>query len=108
MQGEHDPHHRDDPTGKDAGNRSIQTDRDEDDQHDGEIREAVDVQRINKMVDVKNALADVENFKDEGEERNAGEHHVWEIAHERDEKELNVGAVFAEFFFRSFLEPFPG
>ena len=58
------------------------------------------------MVDVKNAAPDVENLENKSEERNATEHHVRQIVKESQEKQLQVRAALADFFFVTALQPF--
>ena len=106
MCSEGDPERRDDPAGENAGDRSIQAESDEHDQHDREIGEAVDVQGVNEMIDVKDAFAHVKHLEHEGEERDAAEHHVGEIAEQRCDEEGHLAAVLAHFFFGPLLQPF--
>src|SRR5207253_5097783 len=85
--GEGDPERRDDPAGESAGDRSIQADGNQHDRHDREISEAVNVQGVNEMIDVEDPFAHVKDPEHEGEERDAAEHHVGEVAEQRCDKE---------------------
>src|SRR5438046_8655246 len=104
--GERDQERRDDPAGESAGDRSIQADSDEHDQHDREIGEAVDMQGVNEMIDVEDAFTHVKHLEHQREERDAAEHHVGEVAEQSCDKEGHLAAVFAHFFLGSLLQPF--
>src|SRR5450432_2908993 len=54
------------------------------------------MQRVNEVLDVEAALAEIENLEHEGEERNAEEHHRRDVAAECFEEELRVNPVFPE------------
>src|ERR1700730_3370801 len=51
---ENGPKQPNDPAGENTRNGAIQSHRDNDDQHDGEISERVNVKRVNEVIDVKN------------------------------------------------------
>src|ERR1700726_903414 len=89
----------------------------QDGDHDSNISKGVNVKRVNEMVDVENPSPDVKKLEDEGEQRNAEQHHVGKVAHQGDQEELNIGSMFAEFlpgplfqllFPRAFLVTFIG
>src|SRR5207247_9434583 len=89
-----------------VGHGPIQSHGSEHDQHDSEIGERVNVECVDEMVDIKNAFAQIKNFEDEGEERDAAEHHVREIADHGDKEQLKVRSVLAELLFGMALNPF--
>ena len=99
------PEKRDYPAGDCARCDTIKPDRRKYDQHDRSVEEAVDMQRIDQMVDVKDATADVEQFQDKSEEGDAAEHHVGQVAEQRRNKESHFRAVFAHLFLCSRFDP---
>src|SRR5205823_878400 len=105
LRGKGDPERRDGPAGESAGDRPIQADGDENDQHDPEIGEAVDVQGINEMIDVEDTFAQVKNLEHEGEERDAAKHHVGKVAEQGCDKEGHLAAMFPHLFLGSLLQP---
>src|SRR5205823_14702836 len=85
---------------------AIQAHRREDDQHDAGVKEGVDVQGVNEVIDIKNVATHIENFEDKREQRNAAKHHVGEIAKEGGDEEAHFRAMLAHFFLGPGLEPF--
>jgi len=56
------PEKADDPTGKQSWRKPIETDCADSNQHGAEISKAVDVKRVNEVIDIKNVPPDVEYF----------------------------------------------
>ena len=105
MHYERDPEERDNPARDQTWDCAVEPDCCEYDQHDPGVSECVDVKRVNQMVDVKNAAADVENFQDEGEQRDTAKHHVRQIAQERADKQPHLCSVLAHLFLGSPFNP---
>ena len=65
----------------------------------------MNVQGVNEVIYVEEALPDVEDLQNKGEERNTTEHHCREIADDGDEKNLQVHAILANLFFNAVVDP---
>ena len=81
-----------------AGAFQCEKKTDPDDEQSAQENESMGVKREDEMLDVKALLEDVENLKDEREERNAAEHHRREICNQRLEKRSPrspVGPIFS-------------
>ena len=74
-------------------------------QHDTGVEEAVDMQRINQMIDIKDMAPDVEHFQNTSEERDAAQHHVGQVAEQGADKKPHFRSVFAHLFFRPTFDP---
>ncbi len=67
----------------------------------------MDVERVDEVIDVKDAPPQIQNFQDKGEQRNAAEHHVGHVADERFDKEAHLSPVLAHLFLRAPFDPTP-
>src|SRR5512147_2800916 len=63
------------------------------------------MQRVNQMIDIKKTPPDIEKFQYQGEERDAAQHHVGEVAEEGADKKPHFCSVFAHFLFRPTFDP---
>ncbi len=100
-----DPKQRNTPAGDCARDRTIQSDCCEHDQHDPDIKEGVDVERVNQMIDVKSMTTEIENFQNKREERDAAEHHVRQIAEQGADKKPHLCSVLTHFVLGPRLDP---
>ena len=66
----------------------------------------MNVQGVNEVIYVEEALPDVEDLQNKGEERNTTEHHCREIADDGDEKNLQVHAILANLLLDALIHPF--
>jgi hypothetical protein len=69
------------------------------------IKKAVNVQRVDQVLDVITPLPDVERLQDEGEKRDATKHHHRDVAPHRLHEKLGPLAAFPDFFFDLALQP---
>src|SRR5262249_26910994 len=61
---ERDPEKRDNRTRDLARSHAVEPDCCENDQHDPDVQECVNVEGVNQVIDVKNASTDVKNLED--------------------------------------------
>ena len=80
--------------------------RDKANQQDRKISEGMNVQRVNKVIDVKHASEQIEEFQNECEQRNAAKHHRGQVAHQSEKENFRVNSVLPDFFFGPLASPF--
>src|SRR6266487_1737839 len=105
LHGKDRPENSHNPSGQNARHGPIQSQGGEHDQHNRQISERVNVESADKMVDVKNVFAQIKNFEDTGEEGDATEYHVREIADNGDKEQLKVRSALAKLLFSATFNP---
>src|SRR4029077_17735794 len=93
-----------DPAGR-AWGQTLQANRQQNNQHDRNVSEGVNMQRIDEVVDVEDATPDIKNFQEESEERDAAKHHVREVVDDRAEEQLCLASMFSYLFFGAGFYP---
>jgi hypothetical protein len=82
------PEDRNNPPGEFASGQTVQANGCQNNQDGCDIGEAMDVQRVDEVIDVRDVAPDIQDLEHQRKEGNAAKHHVGEIADQRFDEEL--------------------